>query len=137
MCASVDVQMEDIARLFPVTEQTVKHWREIYNQRMRQVHNSGTLESRDEKRILESGGAYFVHEEESLLGIGWLQDHKVLAVASVVPRAGERVLRTLMSLYCGESIHLEVANTNFRAVRLYEKMGFLPVKEVSSWYCVG
>lgn len=137
MCASGDAQSEDIAQLFPVTGQTVKHWREIYNQRMREVHNSGTLESRDEKRILESGGAYFVHEDESLLGIGWLQDHKVLAMASVVPGTGERVLRTLMSIYTGESVRLEVATTNLKAVRLYEKMGFVPVKEVSSWYCVG
>ena len=31
---------------------------------------------------------------------------------------------------------LEVASTNARAIRLYEKLGFLKTAEVSRWYCV-
>ena len=137
MCANIQVDPAELAQLFPVTEQTVKRWREIYNQRMRAVHNSGTLESRDEKRILESGGAYFVHTDGQLLGIGWLQDNKILAIASAVPGEGKRVLQTLMSLCDGETVYLEVASTNLRAVRLYEKMGFIATKEVSQWYKIG
>ena len=137
MCAKVDTNLTDIAQIFPVTEQTVKRWREIYNQRMKQVHNSSTLESRDEKRILESGGAYFVHEEGKLLGIGWIQENKLLAIASTLPGTGGKVLQTLMSICDGQTLCLEVASTNLRAVRLYEKHGFVAVKEVSRWYCVG
>jgi hypothetical protein len=137
MCADIKVAPEDMAQLFPVTEQTVKRWREIYNQSMRHVHNSGTLETRDEKRILESGGAYFVHMDGMLLGIGWIQDQRLLAIASVIPGEGERVLKTLLSLCDEETIYLEVASTNLRAVRLYEKMGFIATKEVSRWYNVG
>lgn len=137
MCVNIQVAPDDMAQLFPVTEQTVKRWREIYNQRMRHVHNSGTLEARDEKRILESGGAYFVHMDGMLMGIGWIQDKRLLAIASVIPGGGERVLKTLLSLCDEETIYLEVASTNLRAVRLYEKMGFIPTKEVSRWYIVG
>lgn len=136
MRSTVQVNPEQMANLFPVTEQTVSRWRSIYNERMRGVDNATTLESRDEKQILTSGGAYFVHREGQLLGIGWMQDSKVLAMASVVPGAGEAVLRTLLSLASQEQATLEVASTNHRAIRLYKKMGFLVVREVSRWYCV-
>ena len=48
---------EKTACLFPVTEQTVTRWRAICNERMRGVDNSATLEAKDEKDILASGGA--------------------------------------------------------------------------------
>jgi len=130
------VDREKLCSLFPVTEQTVGRWRKIYNERMRSVHNSATLEAWDEKRITESAGAYFVHDNGDLLGIGWLEDTTLLAVASVKPGAGEKVMHTLMSLVEGSSMSLEVASTNDRARKLYEKLGFLPVASVSRWYDV-
>ena len=130
------VDREKLCSLFPVTEQTVTQWRKVYNERMASVHNSATLETRDEKRIVESAGAYFVHEDGELLGIGWLEDTTLLAVASVKPGAGERVMHTLMSLVEGSDMSLEVASTNIRARKLYEKLGFLAVSSVSKWYDV-
>lgn len=122
--------------LFPVTESTVARWRQIYNERMRPVDNGATMETRDEARILSSGGAYFIHREGELLGIGWLEGSKLLAVAAVKPGAGERVLRTLMSAVPEETMTLEVASTNQRAIRFYERMGFLPVREISRWHSI-
>lgn len=136
MRGDANVDWDKAESVFPVTEQTVARWREVYNDRMRGVDNAATLESRDEKRILESGGAYFVHRQGELLGIGWLEDGKLLAVASTVPGAGERVMHTLMSLDEGGQICLEVASTNMRAIRLYEKLGFIKTREVSCWYRV-
>lgn len=130
------VDKAQLRSLFPVTEQTVGRWRQIYNERMNGVDNSGTLESRDEKRILESGGAYFVHDNGKLLGIGWLEDTKLLAVAGVKPGAGEQVMHSLMSLVEGTTMTLEVASTNEWAIRLYERLGFLKTREVSRWYDV-
>ena len=130
------VDREKLVNLFPVTEATVGKWRSIYNERMRPVDNSGTLEGRDEKRILESGGAYFVHMEGSLLGIGWVEDQKLLAVAATEKGAGETVMHTLMSLIEGSTMTLEVASTNEKAIRLYEKLGFLKTAEISRWYDV-
>ena len=128
------VDAEKLQSLFPVTEQTVGRWRQIYNERMKTVDNSCTLESRDEKKILESGGAYFVHSCGELLGIGWLEEETLLAVASVRPGAGGTVMHSLMSLVEGASVTLEVASTNERAIRLYEKLGFLKTREISRWY---
>ena len=124
------------ASLFPVTEQTVSRWRQICNEKMRAVDNSATLETRDEKEILESGGAYFVHRDGELLGIGWIRGEELLAVAAVVPGAGETVLRTLCSMTPGEGLTLQVASTNHRAIRLYERLGFIRTKELRRWYRV-
>jgi len=128
------VDRDKLACLFPVTEATAPKWRSIYNDAMKTVDNSGTLESRDEKKLTEAVGAYFVHREGELLGIGWLDDCKLLAVAAVRKGAGETVMHTLMSLVEGDTMTLEVASTNEKAIRLYEKLGFLTTGEISSWY---
>lgn len=128
------VEQEKVRMLFPVTEKTVSEWRGIYNRKMAAVDNTSTMESRDEKMILESGGAYFVHDNGKLLGIGWLEGRKLLAVAAVEKGAGEPVMHTLMSMLDGESMVLEVASTNERAIRLYEKLGFMKTAELSRWY---
>ena len=127
---------EPEANLWPVTEETVSQWREIYNARMAIFDNHATLTSRDEKQIITSGGAYFVHREGELLGIGWLRSGQLLALASTVPGMGETVARTLLTVADTDRITLEVVSTNTRAIRLYEKMGFVTVGEVSRWYDV-
>lgn len=127
---------EKVKCLFPVTERTVGRWREVYNRKMRPVDNSATLEHRDEEKLLSSGGAYFIHEDGKLLGIGWLEEGKLLAVAATEPGMGEAVMHTVMSLIHGQPMVLEVASTNGRAIRLYEKLGFLKTAEVLRWYDV-
>ena len=124
-----------IASLFPVTEVTASRWRELHNQAMRNTANVGTLEARDEARLLK-GGAYFVHRNGELLGIGWLKDETLEVIASAYPGAGKYVLHTMASICPGIPLRLEVASTNERAIALYEKIGFLKVKELSRWYRV-
>ena len=103
---------------------------------MRKVDNAGTLESRDEKQILDSGSAYFVHSHGELLGIFWMEGNKLLAISAVQKGAGETVMHTMMSLFQDEQITLEVASTNHRAIRLYERLGFVKVAKLTSWYDV-
>lgn len=125
---------EMAASLFPVTEATVSQWRELYNRSMAQVDTAQTLEKRDEKNLLESCGVYFVHEDRQLLGIGWVEDGKLLAVSALQKGAGERVMHSLMGLCQGQSLSLEVASTNRRAIALYERLGFIPVGVAKRWY---
>lgn len=127
-------QMEEPAMVFPVTGETVCRWREIYNERMAPVDNAATLTARDEEEIVASGGACFVHDRGVLLGIGWVRSEEILCVAAVQPGAGERVLRTLLTLIHGDTAVLDVASTNTRAIRLYERMGFVTVRERTKWY---
>lgn len=124
-----------VENLWPVTEETVSQWREFMNGRLKDVDNAATLTAQGEKEILESGGAYFVHKNGELLGGGWLKDGKLLLLAAV-PGAGERVMHTLMSLQPKEPMELEVASTNTRAIRLYEKLGFVRTEEFRRWYKV-
>ena len=124
-----------IANLFPVTEPTVSRWRELHNKAMKNTANVGTLETKDEERILQ-GGAYFVHRDGVLLGIGWLQEETLEVIAAAYPGAGKYVLHTMASVCPGVPLRLEVASTNGRAIALYEKIGFVKVKELSRWYRV-
>ncbi len=125
---------EQVPAMFPVTEPTVGKWREIYNTKMKQVPLASTLESRDDKRILTSGGAYFVHTAGELLGIGWLDDARVKAIASVQPGAGEHILKAMQSILPQQQLALEVASVNLKAMALYERMGFLKTRELARWY---
>lgn len=136
MRGEATVDKDILESLFPVTDATVKRWRAIYNEKMRGIDNAATLTAFDEKRIVASGGAYFVHHEGELLGIGWLDDTELLAVAAGKPGAGRTVMNTLMSLVEGAEMRLEVASTNEKAIHLYEKMGFIKTKEISRWYRV-
>lgn len=136
MRAPVSEYEEAAAHLFPVTEQTVGKWRAIYNEKMKTVPNARTLEQRDEKQLLETTGVYFIHEAGELLGIGWLKETELAALAAVKPGAGEQLVRTLMSLVPGEEIILEVALENDRALKLYQRLGFLMTGEIARWYDV-
>ena len=128
------VDPEKMVNLFPVTEQTVGRWRSLMNERLRSVDNAATLTAFDEKKILQSGGAYYIHRSGELLGLGWMEDTKLLLVAAVKPGAGETVMHSLMSLVEGADMTIEVASTNDRAIRLYEKLGFMKIREVVKWY---
>lgn len=136
MQGTIQPEPDQVASLFPVTEETVATWRRIYNESMREVDNASTLESRDEKDILNSGGAYFVHDNGQLLGIFWLEGNKLLAVAAVERGAGERIMHTMLTLLDGESLTLEVASTNQKAIRLYEKLGLVATAQLKCWYRV-
>ena len=134
MRATARAEESLVENIFPVMDTTAARWREICNERMRSVDCAATQTAADENEILSSGGAYFVHHEGELLGTGWIRDSKLLLLCSVKPGAGERVLHTLMSLIDGEQMTLEVASTNERAIRLYERLGFIKTKELRRWY---
>lgn len=132
--AIVDQAM--LENLIPVTEATAARWREIYNEKMRAVPNASVMTAKDEKKLLDSVGACFVHHAGELLGIGWIEEPELRVVASVKPGAGRRVLNTMLSLVEGKTVELTVASTNERAIRLYENMGFIKTREISRWYRV-
>lgn len=124
------------ACLWPVTAENAAQWRQIYNEKMKRVDNALLFSSAEERQLYEQSGACFVHDGEKLLGIGWLRDKELLALASVVPGAGKVVLQTILSLAGEEPVTLEVASTNTKAIALYEKMGFIQTEILRSWYCV-
>lgn len=125
-----------LEHLFPVTEKTVSQWRQISNERMRTVDCAATQTFADEKFLLETGGAYFIHHEGELLGIGLMNETELMQICAVKPGMGERVAHTLLSTVEGSAVHLKVASTNKKAIRLYERLGFIKTREKSRWYRV-
>lgn len=124
------------ACLFPVTEQTLEQWRQIYNRSMAQVPNAAWMSEQQAKQMLAAGDGYFIHKNGELLGIGKASGGKVEAVAAVVQGCGETVMQALCSVLCEEVVTLEVAAQNQRAMHLYQRMGFMQTAEVSRWYRV-
>lgn len=122
------------AMLWPVTTENVTRWRELYNQGMAKLDNHTTLTALHEKSILDSGGAYFVHQDGELLGLGWVQGEQLLAVVSLRAGMGETVSRTLFTAMNTDRITLEVVAENTRAVALYRRMGFVKTRELRRWY---
>ncbi len=122
------------AALFPVTEQTVEQWREIYNKKVRNVPNGAWMTVENAKELLKDG--YFVHRDGKLLGIGKASADKIHWVASCCPGAGEEVVRGLCHALSGDTVTLEVASANKKAISLYERLGFICTKELSKWYQV-
>lgn len=134
MTASADVISESDASLFPVTEKTIARWREIYNSKMKNIHNASFMSEAAAAEMLKRGDGYFIHRDGKLLGIGMAADDHIDCVASVVPGGGREVVSALTHALLGERITLEVASTNEKAIRLYESMGFIQTAELSRWY---
>ena len=132
-CNNVQVRPDDVL-LFPVQENTVDQWRNIYNSRMLNVPNATYLTWLDAKKIAESGSAYFVHEKGELLGIGLISGNHIDVVATVIRGSGEKVMRALCGAISEDMVSLTVAINNQHAMELYSRMGFVPVKQLESWY---
>ena len=124
------------AALFPVQEKTLRDWLDIYNKKIVSVPNGAWMTDADGKKMLERGDGYFVHRGETLLGIGMAAGDTIDWVASVRPGAGRDVLLALNHAISAETVVLTVSDRNEKAVKLYEGLGFLRVKEISRWYQV-
>jgi GNAT superfamily N-acetyltransferase len=127
---------ETDACLFPVTEETVDQWVDICNHRMKDIPNCAWMDRAQGLEMLKEGDGYFVHKDGVLWGIGRASGEMIDTVISVVPGKGEAVLLALASLLDTDIIRLQVASENHRAIRLYERLGFIKVKELSRWYRV-
>ena len=122
------------AFLFPVADESSERWRTLYNERMTGIDNAAILSERACKKLIKEGGAYFVHRNGRLLGIGVAAGEQIRAIASLEPGDGANVLRTLCNALSGPMVNVEVASTNFRAIRLYERFGFLTCGVIRSWF---
>ena len=122
------------AALWPVQQQTLHQWRSLYNERMKDVPNAAYMTISDGEKLLKEGHGYFIHRDGKLLGIGIAGGGKIDGVVAAEPGAGADVVRALAHAIVDETVILEVASENHRAVRLYERLGFIRTGELSKWY---
>ena len=134
MSAPITAFPETETALFPVTEQTISRWREIYNEKMTDVPNASYMSERAGADLLQKGNGYFVHHNGELYGIGIASENVIHCVASVIPGKGREIVLALLHALTSDPVELEVASENLRAIRLYESMGFMKTQELSRWY---
>ena len=122
------------AQLIPVTQDNSEQWRQIYNERMNGVHSAVTMTIHDMQKLCAAGGAYFVFNGDSLIGIGAAKNDKISVVTSVKPGNGENIVKALNGVLNGKIVFVEVSSNNEKAVQLYERLGFKTVNEIIRWY---
>lgn len=120
--------------LFPVVPENAKHWAEIYNQRMKDVPAAAYLDDALIRKLPGEKDAYFVHRDGKLLGIGRAKEDRILVVATTEPGAGEQIVKAMAELLDAETIVVECAEENGKAIHLYERLGFLKTQVKTQWY---
>ena len=122
------------AMLFPVLPEHGDHWRRIYNEKIAGIDNAAYMDGNDLKQMLAKGDGYFVHRDGRLIGIGCASGDTVDFLAATEKGAGRDVLAALASLLTEDTVSVTVAESNCRAMTLYQRLGFVPVEEVDRWY---
>ena len=122
------------AMLFPVQDETMDKWRQIYNRKMRNVTGASYLCDIMAKEILAERKGYFVHRDEELIGIGTACGDTISAVASIKKGAGKDIVTALFGGLVDNTAVIEVASDNIKAVALYESLGFVATGIIRTWY---
>lgn len=122
------------AALVSLSQERIPEFCRIYNEAMKDVPNASFLSQREAEKILQKGTGYFVYSNDQLLGIGVAGGNRIDAIVAVASGYGKTVLLALNQVLNGQRAEVEVASENYRAVRLYEKLGFVNAGELSRWY---
>lgn len=122
------------AKLISVTNETVGLWRSIYNEKAVHIDNSRYLTASEEQTYLMDGNSYFVYRNEQLLGVSRIEGNRIVWIASLTAGAGFDVLQATLSAISADTVELEVASTNRKALDLYICCGFEAVETLSDWY---
>ena len=125
---------ETDAALWPLLPENGEEFLRIYNEGMSGVPAAMSLHQGDLPRLLDQGVGYFVHRDGALLGIGQVNGDTLLSLVSCRRGAGRDVAAALISVMQGETVELQVAESNLRARALYEKLGFLTVGAGECWW---
>lgn len=128
------LQEEINAMLFPVQEETLPQWRDIYNKKMRNVTGAAYMDDTMAQEIIMAKNGYFVHRKGDLIGIGTACDGTISVVASVQKGAGKDIVYALLSVLSEDTAAVEVASDNAKAIDLYLSLGFIATGVVNTWY---
>lgn len=133
MRCMTDALCDTEAALFPVQEHTADEFQQIYNEKVSRIPNAAWMDNADKKEMLKTGEGYFVHRGDRLLGIGRVLGGEIRFLASLHSGAGETVVKALAHAVTEDSVTVEVASANKKAVALYERLGFVKIGELSRW----
>ena len=134
MECNIRMMPETDAIAIAVNEDCAKLWQSIYNDKMKDVPASAFMTNTKLKELIRDGNAYFIYKDDVMLGIGVASDRKIDCIASISPGAGKDILYALCNVMDGQTVSLEVAAENRRAVSLYEGIGFSWKEIKEKWY---
>lgn len=134
MTASKQSIPETDAALWPLLPEGFPDFHRIYNEAMATVPAARSIGEGDQARLLAQGGCYFVHRGKTLLGLGQVEENRLLSIVSCVPGQGRWVAAALLSAVQADTVELQVASTNTRALHLYRRMGFVTVGVAEEWW---
>lgn len=136
MVCARDTLGDTDAALWPVQKETASAFQKIYNDKVSHIPNAAWMDETDKRNMLNTGEGYFIHRGEQLIGIGRVLGGEIRFLASLQPGAGADVVRALAHATAEDTITVEVASANLKAVKLYENLGFIKNAELSRWYRV-
>ena len=126
----------EAVRLVPVTEETAADWAREYNARFRAVPAAASCSPAEERALAAGGEALWIWDGAERIGLGRVRGSELLAVAALLPGAGERCVRALAARCAGPEVRLTCAEENTRAMRLYDRLGFSRGAEERVWFSI-
>ena len=126
----------EAVRLVPVTEETAADWAREYNARFRAVPAAESCSPAEERALAAGGEALWIWDGAERIGLGRVRGSELLAVAALLPGAGERCVRALAARCAGPEVRLTCAAENERAMRLYDRLGFSRGAEERVWFSI-
>lgn len=131
VCPLCDVPQVN-ARLQPAED--VTRFAEIYNRKMANIPGAKYLDCQETEKRITAGNAYFVYRDDLLIGFGIVEGDELCALGALQRGAGREVVCALCAALAGDTVHLEVASENHKAIRLYEALGFQQTGIKNTWY---
>lgn len=117
-----------------VDEMNGELFRSIYNEKMRAISHASAMTPDNLQTVIKQKNGYFLYRNQELLGIGIADDAWIRTIIALKKGAGESILLALNQMLIGDTVNVELVDTNIRAKRLYERMGFGLYDIVSTWY---
>jgi hypothetical protein len=105
-----------------------------YQEKMYPISHSAGLKETDIDELIKEKSGYLLYCRQELLGIGIAQGAWIRSIIALRPGAGESILLALNQKLSGDEVHVELVDSNKRALRLYERLGFERYETVSTWY---
>ena len=116
-----------VYRPVPVKPEEEKRWTELYNKRFRSVPAAASCRHTE--------NAFFIYQNDELIGLGQTEGNQILSVASLKPGAGRDCVCSLASLCQGDYVSLLCAEQNHPAMKLYDRLGFSRGRIKEVWFC--